>query len=136
MVFWQTTSKAELENLLDHVRREKNRVDEELTNAKGCIHSLENDLAGVQGNLEASEEEKASLTVSLATSAQEFAQRLHAKDSQSGELQVEISRLKKEIDELELGSNSKDQEAKEVTERYENLKEQVQPKTTETYVIS
>ncbi|GAV03448.1 hypothetical protein RvY_13870-2 [Ramazzottius varieornatus] len=120
----KTTSKAELEDLLDHVRQEKNRLDEELAKAKDCINSLERDLAAVQASLKASEDKKAALEVSLATNAQEFAQRLHVKESQSGVLQEEICRLKKELDDLELNGHTKDQQAKQVSEHYESLKEQ------------
>ncbi|OWA50518.1 Cytospin-B [Hypsibius exemplaris] len=118
----KTTAKADLDDLLDHVRREKNRVEEQLTNSDNRNRVLESDLEGLRSALKASEEKRARLEESLADNAQEFAHRLNQKVAEYRAQEEEIVRLKKEIEDLETQNQASETERVELLHRYENLR--------------
>jgi predicted nucleic acid-binding Zn-ribbon protein len=121
----KTTVRADVEELLDHVRREKDRVEEQLTNSDNRVRVLENDLDGLKAALKTSEDKKASLEKSLLNNAQEFAQRMDAKNGECRALEEEINRLKKEIEDVEAQTQAKETEKLEILHRFDNLRNEV-----------
>ena len=118
-------NKADLNDLLDHVRREKKRLEEQLANADNRHRVLESDLEGLRAALKASEERKVAAEKSCLNNAQEFARRLEDKEAECRTLEGEINRLKKEIAEMESRNQGNETEKLDILHRYDNLRAEV-----------
>lgn len=121
----KTTAKADVEELLDHVRIEKIRIEEQLTNANTRIRVLENDLEVTRELLKTTEEKRNVREQDLTNTVHEFAERLAMKEVECEKFELDVNRLKKELEDMEITVRTAEQERCAIQEQNCLLQSQV-----------
>lgn len=97
----KATEKADVKELLNKLRAEKEKIEEQLMIAKDRIRVLENDSQNLNESIKTADDSRLAVEKKLLLVSQDYSQRLETKDAECKSALVELNQLRKDVDDLE-----------------------------------